>query len=145
MLRIVGAVFGLAVGAVVLVAMRVLVPSLFPQQGGLSAGYYVGSLPTGADGSFSKRDYVRVAGLSFAGFALCFALAIPGIVFLTDRSNTVVSQIGVGVAFALLLLGLLCAASGLLHIAKAIWWRPVHLASPWPREDEGETRHNDAT
>ena len=57
-----------------LVLLRLVAPALFPPQGGLHSQYYIGLLPSNPDGTFSRGDYWRMAGLAVAGAVACLLL-----------------------------------------------------------------------
>jgi hypothetical protein len=133
-----GGLLGLLLGVATLFVARIIAPSLFPKQGGFHFGFYVGSLPTGPDGTFARRDHVRTALRSLAGAATCFGVSVAAVWLGSRPSSTVVEQLVLGVTFFFVLLGALSVAAALLSLWKAAFWRPVHLASDWPRGSEYE-------
>lgn len=136
-MMILGALLGLVLGACIIVVMRMAVPSLFPEQGGLRSDFYVGLLPSNPDGTFGRRDYWRMAGFSLAGSAACFGIAAGG-AFLSERVHADgLARIVEGAWFGLVLLMLLAIAAAFQFAWRAIRWRPRHLASEWSPPDDG--------
>jgi hypothetical protein len=133
-----GALCGLLLGLVLVALMRLLVPRLFPSQGVLYPGYYIGLLPTNPDGTFAPRDYWQMAGFSIAGAAVCLVLTfavslVVDAVPMPPTPRLVVE----GLMFPLMVLAMLCVASALVQLARAVRWRPRRLACDWPRGDFG--------
>lgn len=130
---ILGAALGFFLGVLIFFGLRALVPSLFPEQGPVHAGYYVGSLPTSLDGTFARRDYLRMAGLALLGAVACLAVAVSLGWLLLEAAfrNRVAEGLLNGVLFALSILALLCVGGVVLNLFRAIRWRPTRLASEW--------------
>jgi hypothetical protein len=130
---ILGGFLGLLLGIFLLALLRLVVPGVFPPQGGLHSHYYVGLLPSNPDGTFSRRDYWRMAALAFAAAIGCLLLlAGVGWVLTTPSGpHPVMEQLGGGVLFALGLLAAMCAAAALVQITRALRWRPRRLACDW--------------
>jgi len=134
----VGALLGLGVGIGLLAGMRVLAPSLFPQQGALHLGFYVGVLPTSLDGTFSRADYLRMAAWSFAGAVACLGVTVGAASLMSYGSpGGKAERAFEGLFMVLVLVMLLCIAGAVQHVWHAIRWRPRRLASEWAPPEVG--------
>lgn len=135
---ILGALLGLMLGLILGALLRLAIPGLFPPQGGFHSHYYIGVLPSNPDGTFARRDYWLMAGLSLAGAVACllFLAATTWTLGTVSPSRPHMEQMAGGVTFALGLLTALCLASAMLQIGRAIRWRPRRLACDWWPEGE---------
>jgi hypothetical protein len=132
----VGGLLGLLLGALTLLAVRVIAPGIFPKQGGIFPGFYIGSLPTGRDGAFSRADYLRVAARSLLGAAACFLASLAGAWLTSKSSGMATEQLALGVTAFFGLLGFLSSAAACTNAWKAVFWRPQRLASEWSAGDD---------
>jgi hypothetical protein len=133
---LVGTLCGTAYAALLMMALRLTAPGLFHPPGALRRVEYVGLMPTGFDGTFSRADYLRSALLCLGGFIAGMGAAVLAMLGLgLDARNDLLEWIAVGLAFGSLLLALVSGAAMLVYIARAIWWQPRRLASEWPNEE----------
>jgi hypothetical protein len=139
-MMILGGFLGLLLGALLLVLLRLMVPAVFPPQGGLHSHYYIGLLPSNPDGTFSRGDYWRMAGLAGAASAGCLLLS-AGVALMVDALSSprqLMERFGWGLLFAFVLLAAMSFAAALVQISHALRWRPRRLACDWaPNELTG--------
>jgi hypothetical protein len=138
---ILGGLLGLLLGILLLALLRLVAPAVFPPQGGLHSQYYVGLLPSNPDGTFSRGDYWRMAGLAVAASVGCLVLGVGVALVLTSLSppRPLMDQFGGGVLFALGLLAAMSFAGALVQITRALRWRPRRLACDWAPYDTAES------
>jgi hypothetical protein len=136
---ILGALLGLLLGLLLVAMLRLVAPALFPAQGGFHYHYYVGVLPSNPDGTFARRDYWIMAIVSCAGAVGCLLLFL-GIAWGVDglsTSSSPMARLIEGLGFALVLLFALCIAAALVHVGRALRWRPRRLACDWSPDELG--------
>jgi hypothetical protein len=140
-MMIVGGLLGLLLGILLLALLRLVAPAVFPPQGGLHSQYYIGLLPSNPDGTFSRGDYWRMAGLAVAASVGCILLCVAVALALTalSRPRPVVERFGGGVLFGLGLLAAMSFAAALVQISRALRWRPRRLACDWAPYDATES------
>jgi hypothetical protein len=138
---IVGALLGLVLGIVLLVLLRLVVPALFPPQGGLHSQYYIGLLPSNPDGTFSRGDYWRMAGLAVAAAVACLLMWVAVALMLSAFSppRPIMESLVGGALFALGLLAAMSFAAALMQISRALRWRPRRLACGWASDEVAES------
>jgi hypothetical protein len=139
---ILGALLGLILGMLLLVLLRLMAPALFPPQGGLHSQYYIGLLPSNPDGTFSRGDYWRMAGLALAAAVACLLLWVAVALMLSAFAppRLVMERFSGGALFALGLLAAMSFAAALMQISRALRWRPRRLACGWAPDEATESR-----
>jgi hypothetical protein len=138
-MRFIGAILGFLLGVAVLLAMRLFTPSLFPKQGRIHAGFYVGKLPTGVDGTFGRRDYLAAALRSLGGALACFAVMAATIWLGSGVSAGIIDDLILGGAFFFGLLGFLCIGAAFQNGWYALFRDPMPLASEWTGDSDQDT------